>query len=75
MITINIEKAKLIWREKIAESRKAAFETNDIAIRDAQLSGDDAALQTAIARRDQLRALGERINSAKTIDELKAIVP
>ena len=75
MININIDKAKQIWRDKIAESRKAAFEKNDIAIRDAQLSGDATALKTAIARRDELRAMGDFIDSAKTVEELRAIVP
>lgn len=75
MIKINIDKAKQIWRDKIAESRKAAFEKNDIAIRDAQLSGDETALKAAIARRDELRAMGDYIDSAKTVEELKAIVP
>lgn len=75
MININLDKAKQIWRDKIAESRKAAFEKNDLAIRDAQLSGDEAALKAAIARRDELREIGSWIDSAKTIEELKAIVP
>lgn len=75
MITINIDKAKKIWREQIAESRKAAFEKNDIAIRDAQLAGDENALRSAIAKRDELRAIGDRINAAQNVDQLKAIVP
>lgn len=75
MININIDKAKQIWRAQIAEARKAAFDKNDIAIRDAQLSGDSAELAAAIARRDELREMGKLIDSAKTVEELKAIVP
>lgn len=71
MITINMDKAKKIWREKIAEARKVAFEKNDIAIRDAQLENDAIALKFALRRRDELRAIGEKINSATTPDELK----
>lgn len=72
MITINMEKAKKIWREKIAADRKAAFEKNDIAIRDAQLENDSTKLSAAIARRDELRAIGDKINAATNTDELKA---
>ncbi len=66
-----MDKAKNIWREKIAEARKQAFEKNDIAIRDAQIEGDKIKLDLAIQRRDELRAIGDKINSAKTTDELK----
>ena len=51
MFTINMEKARIIWREKIADARKAAFEKNDIAIRDAQLDNDSVKLAAAIERR------------------------
>lgn len=71
MITINMEKAKKIWRDKIAEARKLAFEKNDIAIRDAQIEGDKTKLDLAIQRRDELRAIGDKINAANTTDELK----
>lgn len=71
MITINMEKAKKIWREKIAQARKEAFEKNDIAIRDAQLEGNTATLEAAIQRRDELRAIGDKIDAATTTDELK----
>lgn len=75
MITVNLEKARKLWKEKIADARKAAFEENDIAIRDAQLGKNKAALAKAIARRDELRDIGNRIDAATSIDELKAILP
>lgn len=71
MITINMDKAKQIWREKIAADRKAAFEKNDIAIRDAQLEGDQLKLTFALRRRDELRAIGNKIDAATSVDELK----
>lgn len=75
MIKIDIKKAREIWREKISESRKIAFEINDIAIRDAQLSKNKSQLAAAISRRDELRDLGKRIDAATSIDELKSILP
>jgi len=72
MITINMDKAKKIWRDKIFQSRKDAFEKNDIVIRDAQIEDNKDKLQLALARRDELRAIGNKIDQAATIDELKA---
>ena len=72
MFTVNMEKARVIWREKIADARKAAFEKNDIAIRDAQLDNDSVKLAAAIQRRDDLRAIGDSIDAATTTDELTA---
>lgn len=69
----DMSKAKQIWRAKIAAERTAAFEKNDIALRDAQISNDAAALAAAVARRDELRAIGDRIDSAATLEALKAI--
>lgn len=69
-----MEKAKQIWREKILTERKAAFEKNDIAIRDAQLDNDKDALLLALSRRDELRAIGDIIDAAKTTDELLSLI-
>lgn len=66
-----MDKAKLIWRNKIAEDRKAAFEKNDVAIRDAQLEGNQQKLTFALRRRDELRAIGNKIDAATSVDELK----
>lgn len=72
MITINMDKARKIWRDKILQERKAAFEKNDISIRDAQIDDDKTKLAQAIARRDELRAIGDLIDEASNVDELKA---
>lgn len=69
----DIKVARQVWREKIAEDRKLAFEKNDMAIRDAQLENDESALKAALARRDELRALGDKIDAAKNIKSLSAI--
>lgn len=75
MIQINIEKARKVWRQKIADARKDAFEKNDIAIRDAQIAKNKTALKAAIQRRDELRSLGDKIDSAMSVDELISILP
>ena len=73
--TYDITTARQIWRNKIAADRKAAFEQNDIALRDAQLEGNRTAIDAALERRDNLRALGERIDAAASLEELRAILP
>lgn len=75
VININMTKAGQIWREQISSERKRLFEANDILLRDAQISGDQNALAYAIKRRDELRSLGDRIDAAKTLEELTAIKP
>lgn len=71
----DIATARQLWRRKIAADRQAKFEANDIVIRDAQISGDQTTLAAAISRRDALRALGDRIDAAQSITELRAILP
>lgn len=70
---ISIDIARDITRDLLSAERKAAFETNDLAIRDAQIAGDDEALAVALKRRDELRAIGDKIDKAKSLDALKAI--
>lgn len=71
----DIKVARQIHRDNISEARKALFEKNDLAIRDAQISGDAKALEEAIARRDELRTIGDKIDAAKSVTALKAIKP
>lgn len=73
--SFDINIAKNIWRNEIAAKRNELFQKNDLAIRDAQIANDAAALEAAVLRRDALRALGDKIDSATTIDELKTIIP
>ena len=75
IVSYDMTKAREIWKTKIATARQAEFEKNDLKIRDAQLSNDSAALAAAIARRDELRAIGDKINAANDIVSLKAITP
>lgn len=72
--TFDIEVAKKVWKEKLSADRKVAFEKNDLDLRDAQISGDKKALTLAVARRDELRAIGDKIAAAESIDDLMAIV-
>tara|TARA_E500000318_G_scaffold7457_1_gene6969 strand:- start:6072 stop:6308 length:237 start_codon:yes stop_codon:yes gene_type:complete len=71
MITIDIPKAKDIWKNKIRKARKSALEKLDIDYMRAQEAGSDT---TAIVTDKQtLRDLPSQVDSANTVDEIKTV--
>jgi len=68
--------ARDIHRDHLRHARAPLFEQNDLAIRDAQISGDRVKLTKAAARRDYLRNItaDPRIDAAQSTDELKQVV-
>tara|TARA_Y100001938_G_C8051014_1_gene411703 strand:+ start:667 stop:909 length:243 start_codon:yes stop_codon:yes gene_type:complete len=70
-ITIDITKAKEVWKEKIRFARKSTLEKLDIDYTRAVESGDST---TQIVKdKNTLRDLPEQVNTAKTVDEIKAV--
>lgn len=73
MITINIDKAKAIAHDKRREARSAEFAPLDIkATIPSEATTAEAARQ---AVRDKYVAMQTAIDSASTIDEIKAAMP
>ena len=73
MITINIDKAKAIAHEKRREARSAEFAPLDIkATIPSEATAAEAARQ---AVRDKYTAMQIAIDSASTVDEIKAAMP
>ena len=73
MITINIEKAKGIAHDKRREARSAEFAPLDIkATIPSEATAAEAARQ---AVREKYAAMQVAIDSAITIDEIKAAMP
>jgi len=71
MITIDITKAKDIWKDKIREARKPALEKLDVDFIKAQ---EDGTTTTQIVTdKNTLRDLPEQVDTATTVDEIKAI--
>ena len=71
MITIDISKAKDIWKDKIREARKPALEKLDVDFIKAQ---EDGTTTTQIVTdKNTLRDLPEQVDTATTVDEIKAI--
>jgi len=70
-ITIDIAKAKEVWKEKIRFARKSALEKLDIDYTRAVESGGST---TQIVKdKNTLRDLPEQVDKATTVDEIKAV--
>ena len=73
MITINIDKAKAIAHDKRREARSAEFAPLDVkATIPSEAIVAEAARQVV---RDKYAAMQTAIDSATTIDEIKAVMP
>jgi hypothetical protein len=76
-VAIDLEAARGVWRYRIRAARAALWPANDLAIRDALIDGDVAALTAARARRDDLRNAPQdpAIDAAASLEELAAVWP
>ena len=70
-VTINIAKAKDIWKDKIRSSRKPKLEELDIQYMRAQEAGSDTS--TIVTKKQELRDFPSQVDSATTTDEIKAV--
>ena len=70
-ITINIAKAKNLWKDKIRRARKSKLEALDIEFMQAQETGADTSV--IIAKKKELRDYPAKVDSATTVDEIKAV--
>mgnify|MGYP003141137850 CR=1 FL=1 len=70
-ITIDITKAKEVWKNKIREARKPALEKLDVDFIKAQEASNDTT--TIISNKNTLRNLPSQVDSATTVDEIKAV--
>jgi uncharacterized protein YdaT len=70
MITVNIDKAKDITKNRLRNERKPLLEAQDIAFQRALEEGSDT---TAIANEKQrLRDITNQVDSMTTLEELKS---
>ena len=70
-ITINMDKAKDITKERIILETKPLLEEQDILFMKAQETGNDTT--TIVAEKQRLRDITNSANSCTTTDELKAL--
>ena len=71
MITINMDKAKDITKERLRQERKPLLEAQDILFMQAQESGADTS--AIVAEKQRLRDITNSVNSCTTTDQLKEL--
>lgn len=70
-ITIDINKAKKVWKDKIRVKRTNALAKLDIDYMRANESGADTT--SIVADKQTLRDLPSQVDTATTVDEIKAV--
>lgn len=70
-ITINLDKAKDITKERLRQERKPLLEAEDIKFMQAQEAGSDTS--EIVAEKQRLRDITNQVDSCTTTDELKAL--
>jgi len=71
MITIDISKAKEVWKDKIRFKRAGALKKLDVDFIKAQEAGTDTT--SIVADKQTLRDLPSQVDTATTTDEIKAV--
>ena len=71
MITINLDKAKGITKDRLRRERKPLLEAQDIAFMKAQEAGTSTT--DIVTEKNRLRDVTKLADSATTTDELKAL--
>lgn len=71
MITINLEKAKVITKDRLRAERAPLLQAQDVAYQRALETGADTA--AIVAEKQRLRDITTLADAATTLDELKQI--
>ncbi len=71
MITVNLDKAKDITKDRLRRDRKPLLEAEDVKFMQAQETGADTT--AIVAEKHRLRDITKDADSCKTTDELKAL--
>ena len=69
MITVNIDKAKDITKDRLRVERKPLLEAQDVAFQRALESGADTT--AIVAEKQRLRDITNQVDNITTIEELK----
>ena len=71
MITININKAKEITKEKLRAERAPLLQAQDVAFQRALETGEDTS--AIVAEKQRLRDVTKLVDTVSTVEELKQI--
>jgi len=70
-ITVNIDKAKDITKDRLRAERKPLLEAQDVLFQRALESGADTT--AIVAEKQRLRDITNQVDSMTTVDELKGV--
>jgi hypothetical protein len=70
-VTVNLDKAKEITKKRLRAEREPLLQAQDVAFQRALESGDDT--KAIVAEKNRLRDITKLADSAKSLDELRAI--
>ncbi len=71
MITINLEKAKEITKDRLRAERTPLLQAQDVAFQRATEIGADTS--TIVAEKQRLRDITKLVDTVTTVEELKAL--
>ena len=71
MITVNLDKAKAITKDRLRAERAPLLQAQDIAFQRATEEGADTA--AIVAEKQRLRDITQLADQATTLDQLKAL--
>ena len=71
MITVNLDKAKEITKDRLRVERKPLLEAEDVKFMKAQEAESDTT--AIVAEKQRLRDINKKADTCKTTDELKAL--
>ena len=71
MITVNLDKAKDITKDRLRVERKPLLEAEDVKYMKAQEAGEDTT--AIVTEKNRLRDITKKADTCKTTDELKAL--
>ena len=70
-ITVNIDKAKVITKDRLRAEREPLLKAQDVLFQRALESGDDTT--AIVAEKQRLRDITNQVDSMTTVDELKGV--
>ena len=71
MITVNLNKAKDIWKDKLRTERAPLLSSLDVQFQRALETGADTT--EIVAEKQRLRDITNLVTSATTLDEIKSV--
>ena len=71
MITVNLDKAKDITKDRLRADRKPLLEAEDVKFMQAQETGADT--KDIVAEKQRLRDITKKADTCTTTDQLKAL--